>query len=747
MSRDTDIAADVAYAPPTQTEKWKKVIKRAKKRFNRTANWESIARSRSLDDLRFAEGDSYNGYQWPNDIRSGRDIKQKPSLTINQARQHNLQIINDIRKNKPAIKFRPVGNGASAASARIFDALAKHVEYQSDADSVYGHAGQFQVKCGIGYFRITTDWAHEESWEQEIYIRKILDPRGVYIDPDAKMDDKSDMRFAFIFEDVSKEVFNKLYPEFKDHAPISPLTISEGWITPEHIRICEYYEVVSDTDKLHSFIDSNSGETRSVLESKMTKRLARLSTDDPNTKVRTIKTTKVMYYFIVGDLVVEEQEWIGRYIPIVPMIGEETIIDGQLDRKGHTRAMLDAQRMYNYYASSAVEFGALQGKTPWIAPAQAIEGYEVMWNNANMEDFSVMTWNHKDDDGEPIPKPERAQPPVQAPLYLQGMQLAQDQMMQTSGQHKAEMGEQDNSRTGLAIQERQKQADTATYHFIDNQTKAIRFCGRILLDLFPKIYDSKRVITILDEEGKDFELTIDPEAAKAYHEELAEDGSVIKRVLNPTVGLYTVRADAGPSFSTQREEAWNMLGQILTQAPTLTSIIGDLLLRNGDFPLAEEAADRLRRMVPKMALGEGPTPEEAQLQAQLQHTQGLLQKSFLELTDAQLKIKGKDEMRDIDAYDAETKRIAAMQKLMPLGSPEEIAALIHQLVADALSTQLSPLIQTNSQAIGASPQATSLGLNSPANGSPNAPAQSPSPSQALPQNGQTAGPGNGGGNV
>ena len=53
-----------------------------------------------------------------------------------------------------------------------------------------------------------------------------------------------------------------------------------------------------------------------------------------------------------------------KYIPIVRLVGTETVIDGIWDCKGHTRALLDPQRIYNVNSSANVEFGALQTKSP-----------------------------------------------------------------------------------------------------------------------------------------------------------------------------------------------------------------------------------------------------------------------------------------------------------------------------------------------------------------------------------------------
>jgi hypothetical protein len=675
---------------PEMSDKQKKILKDAQKKFERCQKFYSISRARQLDDLKFAEADSYNGYQWPNDIKAGRDINQQPSLTVNKTRQHNLIIINDQKKHKASMKFRPVGNGATSEAATIWDALARHIENQSSAEAAYSKGSEFQVKTGFGAWRITTKYIDDETFDQDIFIMPIPDPRVIYIDPDCKQADKSDMKFAFLFEDVTPEVLNQRFPQFHGHAPQAPLQGSshDSWILSDKIRIAEYFRRVTTKDVLWSYDDPQTGEMKGILQSEMPKELIKAQIANKDARSRVVETHIILYYLIIGNRIMEEKVWPGKYIPIVPILGEETMIDGNYDCKGHTRALLDSQRMFNYWASAAVEYGALQNKIPYVAPASAIEGLQGYWDTANIENYSVLPYNHIDDDGNPIPKPERQQPPMSGPLYMEGMEQALKEMELVSGQYNNQMGQQGNERTGKAIQERQRQSDTATYHFVDNQAMAIRYTGMIIKDLIPKIYDTKRVMHILDIAGKSIEVTIDPDAKAAYTQELNEDAQAVKRVLNPAIGTFDVYADVGPEYATMQEEGWDSFLQILTQSPQLVTLIGDLALRNANFPMANEAADRMERMVPSQAKGNGPTVAEQHLQAENKALQAELQKLQQQVAKQGLQLVGKDQMREIDAYEAETKRIAAMQAALPT-DPEALRQMIEQLAGDTMQTHLA----------------------------------------------------------
>lgn len=664
-----------------------KDVKEAQTRWKITASWESDTRKLFLDDYKFAEADSDNGYQWPNDIRRNRDLDERPCLTINKTRQHNLQIINDAKQNKPGIAVRPTGGSSTSKSAEILESVVRHIEYRSMASTAYDTATAFQVKAGIGYWRISTDYESSDTFDQEILIHRVDDPLCIYTDPDAKEADKSDMRFAFVFEQVPRDEFDKKYPQYKEYVNKSPLGADAGWCNETHVRICEYWRKVVEEDELILYTPEDGGVAITVKASELGKELTKQAKASETTKTRKIFDTKVERLMIVGNTKVESEtkEWPGIYIPIVPLIGEETVIDGKLDRKGHTRALKDPQRIYNYWNSSAVEHVALQGKTPYIAASEAIEGYEDYWNSANTVNYAVLPYNGMDDAGNAIMAPARAQPPVYAPAYMQGMKVALDDMMYVSGQYQSMMGAEGNERTGKAIEERQRQGENSTYHFIDNLGISIRCTGKIILDLIPKIYDTKRIINIIAEDGTDMPLTLDPTQEQALVVKQGQTEKEVQYTFNPTVGKYDVEADIGPAYSTMRQEAFHAFSAILTQSPGLTGIIGDLVLRAADFPMAQEAAERLERMVPSQAMGTGPSQAEQQLTAQNQQLQGLQSELMDEVVKLKQQLRGKDMTKEVDAYKAESERIKILGGDM---HPVELRALIHQLVIETLGSGL-----------------------------------------------------------
>lgn len=671
-----------------------KVVAESKARFMQCEAWESRARQGFLDDIKFANADSLNGWQWPNEIRRNRDIDERPVLTVNKTHQHCLQIINESRQNPAGIRIVPTGSGSTYESAQILEGVCRRIEYISNAQSAYDKAIEFQVYGGIGYWRVVTDYAGDDSFDQEIYIRRIKDPLNVYLDPDINEIDGSDARYGFLFDDMPKDEFKAKYPKYAYIAGKAVLGNTDNWMGKDYVRIVEYYRAVEEKRVLVAFTDPTTQETQVLFKDELPKALWEMLKEYPSTKTRDVTSTKIEWYLIAGDEVIAKSDWPGKYIPIVRVIGEELIVEGEIDRKGHTRALRDPQRIYNYWTSSAVENVALQSKIPYIGSVKAIEGFETYWDSANRTNYSILPYNHMDDDGNPLQPPMRQQPPTMATAYIQGMQISANEMMMVSGQYQAVMGQQSNETSGKAIDARQRQGENSTYHFIANQGHAIRHTGKIMIDLIPKIYDTRRVMKIMAEDGSQSDITLDPQATAAYQQQMNRLTQEVQHIFNPNVGKYSVEADVGPAYGTRRQEAFNAFERIVTQNPGLTTVVGDLMFKYADFPGADDIANRLKNMVPAQALGAaGASPEFHALQAQLQNMQKITTTLMDELAASKLALKDKSEVREVDEYKAITDRLKTLLPIMI--NPKDIAQNVVDMMKLETQNSHALMIQSN----------------------------------------------------
>lgn len=689
-----------------------KIVREAKDRMTDVLDVEGEFRKRFIDDLKFANADPDNLYQWPNSLIKTRG-DERPCLTINETRIHNFQIINDAKQNKPSVKVKGVGNGSTYESAQIMEDVIRHIEYVSNAQSAYDVATKFQVEGGIGYLRVATDYAGDDTFDQEIFIRPFKDPLTVLLDPNIKEADGSDASYALIFDDMDRDEAERRWPQYKEQLGSHPLNANyvDDWTRSDQVRIAEYFRKVPKKDRLIGFTDPDSGEQRSILASKLPKEILHGLADDPQTQYREVIEDQIEWFLIIGNEIVERTIWPGKFIPIIRVLGEETMIEGKLDRKGHTRAMKDAQRMLNYWFSAAVEHVALQSKTPYIGAMEAFSNLETYWDTANVVNHAWLPFNGYDEQGRPILAPQRQAPPVMATAYIQGLQIAMEQMRAVSGQYQAELGAPSNEISGIAIQQRQRQGDNATYHYIDNLALAIRFLGKILIDLIPKIYDTKRIIRIMAMDGAETDVTIDPNAARAYLEEQQQTDAEVKQIIfNPNVGKYSVEADVGPAYATKRQEAFNAMMELAKMNPDFMKIAGDLTMRAADFPMADKLAERFQRVIPEAIKGDGPTPEMQAAQQQVQQLQQMLQNAVATIGDLKKDKSLEGVQKNIDAYRAETDRSKVF--------------LDHGIDMNQLALQVAKLIQDMQIT---SPLAQTPGATQPAPTQLQAPQQQPQP--------------------
>jgi hypothetical protein len=323
------------------------ILYEARERFRRVIDWEGSFRASYLDDVRFVNGDADNHWQWPNAMYSERG--DRPTLTINKTRQHCLQIINDAKQNKPQVRISPVSDEATKASADIFEGICRHIEYISNATTAYDTATEHQVHGGIGWWRVMREYESDGAFEQGLRIQRIRDPMSVYMDPDIQQADGSDAHFAFVVDDVPRDQFELKYPEYADRIPQGGFAgdnISGGWLDDDHVRVAEYFRRVLIDDVLHQLPDGSTIRESDIGKGATVDDLRGLSSQS-----RAVQREEIEWFKIVGGQIVDERIEPGRYIPLVRVVGEETVIEGRLERKGHVRALKDPQRMYNYWSA------------------------------------------------------------------------------------------------------------------------------------------------------------------------------------------------------------------------------------------------------------------------------------------------------------------------------------------------------------------------------------------------------------
>lgn len=658
----------------------------ARARFKQSMDANSVSRASELDDLRFAAGSPDNGWQWPDQIRVGRqnDINgARPCLTINKLTQHIRQVTNDQRQNRPAIKVIPADDNGDVQVAEVYNGLIRHIEYMSNADIAYDTACENQVTIGEGYFRVLTDYCDDLSFEQDLKIARIRSSFSVYMDPMIQDPTGADQQWCFITETMSTDEFRAQYPKAAD-SDWDVQGIGDNllqWITEDTVRIAEYFCYESEDVEIVLLAD---GTTLTKAEYDEVFADFPIPPQIVNRRTSTIK--KVIWTKINGAQVLERQEWMGKYIPIIRVVGNEYEVDGRMVVSGIVRNAKDAQRMYNYWVSNEAEMLALAPRAPFVVAAGQIEGFEDKWANANTTNYPYLEYNPISEEGVVVPSPQRVIPPMPSAGILQAKLGAADDIKGTTGQYDASLGQRSNETSGRAIAARQRSADVGTFHFIDNLSHAIRQCGRVLIDMIPKVYDTKRVARIIGEDGETSRVMIDPKAEAPYQKVEQEDA--ILKIYNPTIGRYDVVVTVGPSFNSRRQEALDGMTALVQANPELWKVIGDLLVKSMDWPGSQEMADRIKKTIDPSLLGgsdESPALQRAMQMIETLQQQGMAMQAIIDNIGKSIEYQksANDHMaNEINIYKAETER---MKALAPTMNPEDVQALVTKTVVEALA--------------------------------------------------------------
>jgi hypothetical protein len=675
------------------------VLATARARLSMAISAYSESREDELDDLRFYSGSPDNHFQWPADVLAtrgavqGQTINARPCLTINKLPQHVRQVTNDQRQNRPSGKVIPADDNADVEVAEVFNGVVRHIEYISDADVAYDTACENQVSFGEGYIRLLTEYCDDNTFDQDIKIARVRNSFSVYMDPTIQDPCGADAKWCFVTEDLTREEYERQFP---NAAPVSTLmslgvgdqSISQ-WLNENTVRIAEYFYVEYDTTDLHLY-PGNQTAFAGTPEDKQLRAMF-----GKPLRSRRADRKKIKWCKINGYEILEEQEWAGKYIPVVRVVGNEFEIEGRLYISGIVRNAKDAQRMYNYWVSQEAEMLALAPKAPFIGYGGQFEGYETQWKTANTQNWPYLEVNPDvtDGQGNMLPLPQRAQPPMASSGLLQAKMGASEDVKATTGQYDASLGIGGNERSGRAILARQREGDTGTYHYVDNLARAVRHVTRQLVDLIPKIYDTQRIARIIGEDGESSMVKINPMQPEPVKKIVDQNGIVIDKIYNPSVGKYDVVVVTGPGYATKRQEALEAMAQLLQTNPQLWAVAGDLFVKNMDWPGAQEMAKRFARTIdPKIISDsdEDPALQAANMQMQamaqeMQQMATMLQNVNQSMEAQKLDIdKFKAETdAEVKAYEAETRRLQAVAAGM---QPEQVQEVVLQTLRDVMTT-------------------------------------------------------------
>lgn len=602
-----------------------KLIEEARTRYKYACDqWGPIFK-RMREDLKFS--DPTDMEQWPENVRKAREESQRPCLTFDQTSQFVRQVINQARRNRPAMKFLPVDNKSDPKLAEVLQGLSRQCEYESRADVAYITALDHATRGGFGCFRLVTEEVPNAEVKGQLCARimRVVEPESVKVDPDFQEPDGSDMRWGFVEASLSRDEFKREYP----NAKLVDFD-AEGWYDDEHVRIVEYFRVVEEKSSVIKVLGKEYSEDGYWEAVQANPELRQYPVD-----VSQKETRKVEWYKLSGEEVLEEKDdakdnlFPSEYVPIFPVLGNEQWKDGKRMLSGAIRAARDPQIAYNYERNSGIEAVAVGPKAPWLASIEAIDGHENSWAQANTGNIAVLPYNSLDESGNPVAAPQRIAPAGMSPGWGMLDERSKADIQAALGMFNASVGNNPNAQSGRAVLALQDKADVGTYHYLDNLALSISHCGRVLTQVWPAIYDTAQIVRILGEDDETDFVAVDPKMPQGY----VKQGDQI--IINPGAGKFDVRVTTGPAYATRQAEAAAELGEMVNGNPQMMSLLGDVWVKMRNIPNGDAIAERFKAMLPPQVLAaEQAKDGEKQLDPQVKQVLMQAQQEIQQLHEA-----------------------------------------------------------------------------------------------------------------
>lgn len=602
------------------------LIKEAREALSLSYEYDKENRREAAEDLRFIAG-----YQWSEAAKAER--RGRPIITLNRSQQFLRQVSNPIRKNMPVLKVEPDRDDQSEM-AEIANGLLRRIQYNSSAAHVYAHAVEHAVGCGIGWFRVVTDYMSNDTFDQEILIKRVYNPLSVYPDPAAMEPDRADMGWCIVSEPIPMETFKKRYPGRSVTGIDNPGdgTASDvAWASGDWIRVAEYWQR-KEVEKTLAMLQTGQVVELTALGKDQADALQR---SGMILNTRKAKGHKICMTLVSGIEQLEETyDFPCHNIPLIPVIGAEIPLDTTTYRHGLIRFQREPQQLHNYFLSLAAETLGQQPKSPYVVVAKTIAKWKSLWDNANRDPTPYLPYDPDPslpNGGEPK---RQAPPPLPAGLVEMARMMSED-MKATTGIYDAALGNRSNETSGVAIAAREEQGNQATYHYVDNLEHSLEHLGRILVDMIPKVYDTERTVRIKGDDDSERAVTLNKSVMRFGDTDIkVNDLSEMK--------FSSVRVVLGPSYASRRAEAVNQILQLVQAIPQVGMVAGDIIAKNLDFDGAEQLAERLKATLPPQVLqlenqeaaaAQAPPPDPM---ADMQ-MQGAAQMMQHELTSAEAK--------------------------------------------------------------------------------------------------------------
>lgn len=516
---------------------------------------------------------------WPANIISTRG-RNRPRITVNKL----LKFVRSLRSNQlindASMNVIPADAGASKEVAKIYDGLIRQIEYSSTASTAIDTAFMNAVSGSVGFLRLDTEFT-KGTFDQEIVIKRIINVPSVHLDPSAVEFTYSDGEWAFIETNYTKEQFEAKWPEAenKDFEQLGTSKDYGDWFTKDTVRVAEYFYKDYFNKELAQVRDENG--IISVVEVTKENPLSQIKEFFEVLQTRKYRDYKIKWAKVNGAEALEEGVWPGSNIPIIPVFGDEVVVEGKKHFESLIRGAKGLSQMYSYWASAATENVALSPKAPYLVDHRELKGYEKEWDESNITNRMYLRYNEIGNG-----RPQRQTQTTIPAGIISMMQTTAFDIEDYLGKYESSKGQTSNERSGKAIEARVEQSDKSSHVFVDNALRSLMYLNQQIIDIIPIIFDTHRMLMTVGDTGESSLVDVNSPSVNDLGE---------ASVVNNLKGNYRLNAKIGASYNSQREEMVTHMLESMQYAPNHAHIIAPYIFKYSDWPGADEIYNELKQ--------------------------------------------------------------------------------------------------------------------------------------------------------
>lgn len=612
--------------------------------------------------------------QWEPSVVS--NMTGRPRYTFDQCNDIVDDIAGEMDRADFAIKVQPAGGDATVEIAKTYDGMIRNIQNISSAQHTYNLAGRNMSGAGLAGWRVIQRWGGSDSFEQDLFI----DPINNYVDRvwfgPHELQTAEDADHCFVLTSMPMNDYKAEFPEGSGKGVTDDKTAEVYFNKPKTIVIGEFIykeeeerELVLMSDNSVYVVDDKFKSVADELKEKGVVEVKRRKRQAHKVKTR---------LFDGNDWLKEAEDTVFELLPVVPDYGNFNISESKVIYWGAITKKMDAQRVYNYSESRKIEEGALAPRSKLMMTREqaAIDSATLATMNTNAD--PVQTYTHVDGQNPPFQ--------IAGATVNPGLETTSNSALGNLRSGLTPMqGQSVGLRSGVAVELEQNKSDTKNVKYFKSQEVAICQTAKILIQAIPKVYDTRRQVRVIGQDGASEMVTI--------HDKVFDQGQQKMIELNDvSQGQYDVVCEMGPAFQNKQAETVAAFNEIAAIDPSIIQQGKDVWFKNMSIPGMDVMAERARKqlfqqgMIPEEQMTDDEKEELAALQAQAQQNpppeDPLMVAAMAEMTKAETGARESQLKAEI----AQAKAELEQNKLLLQGQKQENDR--QKAEFDAISTQM-----------------------------------------------------------